>query len=101
MTSRNRKSVCSNIAIASTLAIATACWAPAASALDFPSLKFPSLKLPSLGVSGNYYGGVGFGGSAIEPQISGSEFTVTDTTGSGTQLFFGRDLSARFCGIFK
>ena len=96
MTSRNRKSVCSNIAIASTLAIATACWAPAASALDFPSLKFPSLKLPSLGVSGNYYGGVGFGGSAIEPQISGSEFTVTDTTGSGTQLFFGRDLSARF-----
>ncbi len=90
MTPRIRKSFCSNIALAGTLAIAATCWAPAASALDLPSLKFPSV-----GLSGNYYGGVGFGGSDIEPRVNASGFTVTETTGSGAQLFFGRDLSAR------
>jgi len=90
MTPRIRKSFCSNIALAGTLAMAATLWAPAAHALDLPSLKFPSFD-----VTGNYYGGLGFGGSDIEPQLTDSEFAVTDTTGSGTQLFFGRDLSAR------
>ena len=88
MTARIRKSLCSNIALAGALAMAATCWAPTALALDLPSLKFPS-------ITGNYYGGVGFGGSDIEPRVSESGFTVTDTTGSGTQLFFGRDVSAR------
>lgn len=88
MTPRIRKSLCSNIAIAGTLAMAVS-WAPAAGALDFPSLSFPSL-------TGNYYGGVGFGGSNIEPRVNESGFTVTDNTDGGVQLFLGRDLSARF-----
>ena len=90
MTPRIRKSFCSNVALAGALAIAATCWAPAANALDLPYLKFPSV-----GLSGNYYGGAGFGGSDIEPRVNESGFTVTDTTGSGAQLFFGRDLSAR------
>jgi len=90
MTLRIRKSFCSKLVFAGTLAMAAVSWAPAASALDFPSLKFPSVSL-----TGNYYGGVGFGGSAIEPRVDASDFTVTDTAGSGAQLFFGRDLSAR------
>ena len=82
MTLRIRKTLSSNLALAT---LATACWSTSALALDFPSI----------GLSGNYYGGVGYGGSDIEPRVNESGYTVTDSNDSGTQLFFGRDLSAR------
>jgi len=85
MTPRIRKSFSSNIAIAGTLAITAACWAPGAVALD----------LPSLSLSGSYYGGAGFGGSEIEPKVNQSGYTVTDTSDGGAQLFIGRDVTAR------
>lgn len=88
MTPRIRKSFNSNIAIAGTLAIAAAFWAPGAAALDLPSL-------PSMSLSGSYYGGAGFGGSSIEPKVNQSGFTVTDPSDGGAQLFIGRDVTAR------
>lgn len=85
MTLRIRKLFSSNIALASTLVVGAVCWAPSVSALDFQSLS----------LTGNYYGGVGFGGSSIEPRVNDSGFSVTDNSDGGVQLFIGRDLTAR------
>ncbi len=82
MTLRIRKSFSSNLALACTVAITATCWAPDASALDFD-------------VNGNYYGGVGFGSSGIEPVVNESGYSVTDSSDSGIQLFLGRDISRR------
>ncbi len=82
MTLRNRKSFSSNLALAGTVAIAATFWAPTASALDFD-------------VNGNYYGGVGFGSSGIEPVVNESGYSVTDSSDGGIQLFLGRDISRR------
>lgn len=89
MTLRIRKTIFSRLALTSAIAMGSVCWTSSASALDFPSL--PSLS----SLSGNYYGGAGFGGSSIEPQVSASGFTVTDASDGGAQLFLGRDLSTR------
>ena len=91
MTLRNRKTFSSNLAYASTLALLAACLSGNALALDLPDL--PDLKPESL--AGSYYGGLGFGSSGIEPEVNQSGYEVTDSVGSGMQLFLGRDISPR------
>lgn len=86
------KSYASNIALAGTVAAIAMTWSCGASALGLSSLK----SLGGIGVDGTYYGGVGFGGSSIEPVISDGNFSVTDTGGSGVQLSLGRDISPRW-----
>ncbi len=97
---RFRKTFASRLAIVCPLVLSAVCWAPGASALEFPKLKLPSISLPSVGfngkyLSGNYYGGAGFGGSSLEPQLTQSGYTATDNGDGGAQLFFGRDLTTR------
>ena len=86
-----RKSIASNFARTGALALLTVCWSNSALALDLP--KLPDFK--SVPIAGSYYGGAGFGSSGIEPAVNQSGFEVTDSVGSGVQLFFGRDISPR------
>ncbi len=86
MTLRIKNSFISNVALAS--ATAAAIWASNASALELPDINLPELN-------GNYYGGVGYGSSSIEPRVNASGYTVTDSADSGIQLFLGRDITKR------
>lgn len=72
-------------------------WVSGCSSLSMPDVDLPNPALPQSadGFERQFYAGIGFGSSSLEPSTEGTAFTADGQSSGGSHLGFGYDLHDR------